>query len=122
MVKPLFDTNILIDHLNGIPQARTELARYRHKAISIITWMEVMVGASPALELRTSQFLQGFEVMALDRKIADRAVEIRRQHRRLKLPDAVIWATAQCHGMLFITRDTKAIPEADPGIRTPYRI
>jgi hypothetical protein len=28
MVKALFDTNILIDYLNAVPQARTELQRY----------------------------------------------------------------------------------------------
>lgn len=44
MVKALLDTNILIDFLNGVPQARDEIARYRRTAISIITWMEVMAG------------------------------------------------------------------------------
>ena len=37
MVKALFDTNILIDHLRGITAARDEIARYDTKAISIIT-------------------------------------------------------------------------------------
>ncbi len=46
MVKALFDTNILIDYLNGIPQAREEVALYDDSAISIISWMEVMAGAS----------------------------------------------------------------------------
>ena len=45
MVKALFDTNILVDYLNAVPEARTELQRYTEKAVSIITWMEVMVGA-----------------------------------------------------------------------------
>ena len=45
MVKALFDTNILVDYLNAVPEARTELQRYTERAISIITWMEVMVGA-----------------------------------------------------------------------------
>ena len=47
MVKALFDTNILIDYLNAVPQARAELSLHPDKAISIITWMEVMVGAEP---------------------------------------------------------------------------
>ena len=50
MVKALFDTNILVDYLNAVPQARTELQRYTEKAISIITWMEVMVGAGRDVE------------------------------------------------------------------------
>ena len=48
MVKALFDTNILVDYLNAVPEARTELQRYTEKAVSIITWMEVMVGADHA--------------------------------------------------------------------------
>ncbi|WP_308167144.1 MULTISPECIES: hypothetical protein [Symbiopectobacterium] len=42
----LFDTQILIDYLNGIAQANDILDKFNHKpAISVITWMEVMVGA-----------------------------------------------------------------------------
>lgn len=37
MVKALFDTNILVDYLNAVPQARAELQRYTEKAMSIIT-------------------------------------------------------------------------------------
>ena len=49
MVSALFDTNILIDHLNAIPQAREEIGRFENRAVSIITWMEVMVGADADL-------------------------------------------------------------------------
>jgi len=49
-MKALFDTNILIDYLNGIGVARSELALYEQPMISSITWMEVMVGASGADE------------------------------------------------------------------------
>lgn len=44
-MKAVFDTNILIDYLNGRIEAETELARYRERLISRITWMEVLVGA-----------------------------------------------------------------------------
>ena len=43
MVTGLFDTNILIDYLNGIEQAREEMRRFADKAISLVTWMDVMV-------------------------------------------------------------------------------
>lgn len=42
MVKVIFDTNILIDHFDGIQSASDELARYEDAAISTITWSEVM--------------------------------------------------------------------------------
>ena len=42
----LFDTNILIDHLNGVAKATRELKRSADPAISMITWIEVMTGAA----------------------------------------------------------------------------
>lgn len=121
MVKALFDTNILVDYLNAVPEARTELRRYRERAVSIITWMEVMVGAVPDLEAATRNFLNGFDVIAVDDRVAERAVGLRRNHR-IKLPDAVIWATAQVHSMLLVTRNTKDFPDDDPGVRAPYKL
>ncbi len=42
----LFDTNILIDLFSGRREAKQALeARPPQNAISLITWMEVMVGA-----------------------------------------------------------------------------
>jgi predicted nucleic acid-binding protein len=57
----LFDNNVLIDYLDGIAQAKDTLEKFSQKpAISVITWMEVMVGAkkmSQEQETRTRQFL-----------------------------------------------------------------
>ena len=119
MVRALFDTNILIDHLRGIAAARDELARYQDKAISIITWMEVMVGASPSAEQTTRRWLDGFTLIGVDGRIAERAVSLRKTHR-MKLPDAIVWASAQVHAMLLVTRDVRDFPADDPGIRMPY--
>jgi len=121
MVKALFDTNILVDYLNAVPEARTEVQRYTEKAVSIITWMEVMVGADSDLEAATRSFLSSFDVLAVDEQIAERAVSLRRSNR-IKLPDAVIWATAQVHAMLLVTRNTKDFPDDDPGVRAPYKL
>ncbi len=121
MVGALFDTNILIDHLNAIPQARKEIERFENRAVSTITWMEVMVGADADLVEPTRLFLEGFKVTALNDEIADRAVTLRRAHR-IKLPDALIWATARTAGRLLVTRNTKVFPADDPGIREPYAL
>ncbi len=121
MVKALLDTNILIDFLRGVPAARDEIARYEDRAISIVTWMEVMVGAPAVADSGTRDFLGGFELVELDAAVADRAVRLRRQHR-MKLPDAIVWASAQVGSMLLITRDEKGFPADDPGVRIPYRV
>ena len=119
MVKALFDTNILIDFLNGVAEARREMDLYQDKAISIITWMEVMVGATPQVYSATRSFLEGFEVVGLDGPIADQAVALRQQYR-IKPPDAIIWASAQETGSLLVTRNSKDFPSANPSVRIPY--
>jgi predicted nucleic acid-binding protein len=121
VVRALLDTNILIDHLNGFPQARAELQRHSQPAISIMTWMEVMVGAHAAAESYVTAFLATFEVIPLDDDIAARAVALRKIHR-IRLPDAVIWASAQARGMLLVTRNTKDFSPEDPSIRAPYEL
>jgi predicted nucleic acid-binding protein len=121
MVKALFDTNVLVDYLNLVAQAEVELDRYDEKAISTITWIEVMVGAVPAKETATRSFLDDFEIIRMDDAIAEEAVILRRRHR-LKLSDAIIWASARTQSMLLITRNTKDFPPNEPGIRLPYKI
>lgn len=120
MVKALFDTNILIDFLNAVPQARRELDRYEDRAISVVTWMEVLVGAPAGLEATTRVWLASFNQVGLDAAVADKAVVLRRTHR-LKLPDAIVWASAQVQSRLFVTRNTKDF-HADPGVRHPYTL
>ena len=119
MVKALFDTNILIDFLGGLPEARKELGRYDDVAVSIVSWMEVMVGAPRDMADATRAFLGRFELVGLDRDIAEAAVEIRQAHG-MKLPDAIVWASARCQGRLLVTRDVKDFPAGEPGVRTPY--
>ena len=120
-MKALFDTNILIDHLRGIKAAREELARYPDNAISLITWIEVMVGANETNQAATRAFLDSFTRIGIDLLIAERAVALRQIHR-IKLPDAIVWASAEMNAMLLVTRNTKDFPPGDPGIRMPYTV
>jgi predicted nucleic acid-binding protein len=121
MVKALFDTNILIDYLSGINAARKELERYEYRAISTITWMEILVSAATEEESAIRAWLSSFDVVALDNAIANRAVEIRKT-KRIRLPDAIVWATAQVHSLLLVSRNTKDFPADEPGVRVPYKI
>ncbi len=119
MVAALFDTNILIDHLKGIAPATQELAQYSDGAVSIITWIEVLVGATAANEAGVRALLQRSQIIGIEPDIAEEAARIRRFHR-VRLPDAVIWASARCTGRLLVTRNTKDFPAGDPGVRHPY--
>ena len=118
----VIDSNILLDNLNGVAAARTEMARYETATISVVTWIEVMAGAadeSEALHLRA--FLATFALQELTQEIADRAASIRRTSR-LRLPDAIIRATADALGQLLVTRNTRDFDARDPAIRIPYRV
>jgi predicted nucleic acid-binding protein len=119
MVKAVFDTNILIDFLHSHPAARRELSLYEERAISVVTWMEVLVGAAD--EDVSRDFLSRFELLGVSDAVAEMAVKLRRVHR-MKLPDAIIWATAKTQAALLVTRNTKDFPLDDPGVRVPYSL
>lgn len=119
-VKALFDTNILIDYLAGKREAERELARHRERLISAVTWMEVLAGVrSDAEEDVIEMFLRDFTLVELSRPIAREAVAIRRRHR-MRLPDAIIWASARHESALLVTRNTKDFPAGEPAVRVPY--
>lgn len=119
-MKALLDTNILIDYLGGREDAEREVGRYSHRLISSITWMEVLAGArDEAEEDVVDLFLRDFRVIEVTRLIARTAVEIRRV-QRLRLPDAIIWATARDESAILVTRNTKDFPTDDPAVRIPY--
>ena len=120
-VKALFDTNILIDYLNGIEAAREEIEAYESPLISPITWMEVMVGAEADENHPIRGFLQRFSPVPLDTVVAERAVSIRRI-RKMRLPDAIVWASAQSQDALLVTRNTRDFPADAPDVRVPYRL
>jgi len=118
----VFDTSLLIDYLNRVPGAALEFDRYEQITISVITWIEVMVGVQGAEDERVvREFLGTFEVQDVDEAVAELAAEIRRS-RRIRVPDAIIAATARARGELLVTRNTKDFPRDDPGVRIPpYR-
>jgi predicted nucleic acid-binding protein len=119
-VRSLYDTNILIDYLNGIKAARTEISGASDPAISTITWIEVMAGVPPAVGDAVRRFLATFRQLAVTPEVAERAVAIRRAVK-MKLPDAIILATAQEDGRTLVTRNTKDFVQGMAGVRIPYR-
>ena len=70
---------------------------------------------------RRWEFLAGFARIEIDDAVALRAVDLRKAHE-MKLPDAIIWASAQQHALLLVTRNTKDFPANEPGVRMPYKI
>jgi predicted nucleic acid-binding protein len=120
MVKALFDTGVLVDYLSGRKEARAELGRYESRAISIVSWMEVLDEAPSDSAEATRRFLDSFQIIPVAPAVAEIAMALKRTHA-MTLPDALIWASARLHGLLLVTCDLKNFPPDDPGIRFPYR-
>jgi predicted nucleic acid-binding protein len=117
----IFDTNIVVDALNGVAEADAEYGRYERALISRITWMEVLVGEKGD-DSQLRDFLEThFEIIPLDLAVAETAIQLRRTHH-IRLPDAIIWATAQVHKAELVTRNTKDFKPEWDGIRVPYNI
>lgn len=116
----LIDSNIVIDVLAGRDQALQELRKHPDRAISIITWIEVAAGlGGDEAELR-DVLAANFGVVALTTEIAEEASFLRRT-TRLKLPDAVILATAHVEKRVLLTRNTRDF-SAGRFIHIPYSL
>jgi predicted nucleic acid-binding protein len=114
------DTNILVDCVHGVDAAVQELMRYDRISISRIVWIEFLAGArTPEIGVRRRSMLADFELLEVDEAVSHETVLIR-QNTRLKLPDAIILATARVHGLLLVTRNSKDFSRREPDVRIPY--
>jgi len=121
-VARVIDSNIVIDALNDHQAAVDEMLAEEDCRISRVSWMEVLVGCQNLHADRLARDLMAtLRVVEISAQIAEAAVTIRK-HSRLKLPDAIVLATARTAGLQLSTRNTKDFSEADPTIRIPYRL
>jgi len=118
----VFDTNILIDLFNNRIEAADAIDKHAsHRAISLITWMEVMVGARRyGQEAKTAAVMGAFEIIDISREIAEKSVLLRAMHG-MKLPDAIILASAQSRNCPLISRNTKDFAGI-AGVIAPYQL
>lgn len=119
--KYLFDTNAVIYYLQGLPEwvALIDGATMTERYASVVTRMELRAfpGITEGEEERVLRFLADLRVMPLDGAVEDTAVTIRRAGR-LKLPDAIVAATAICAGATLITGDRKLFDFEWPGFQS----
>jgi toxin FitB len=84
-------------------------------AYSVITRAELVAGADGD-EPSVRRLLAGMDEIPVDRRIADRAGLLRRQVPSLRLPDALIAASALVHGIALATRNQRGFRRV-PGLR-----
>jgi predicted nucleic acid-binding protein len=97
----LVDTDIFIDHLRGAVALKIG---HHWLHYSVITRAELFAGTA-ATDL-AARVLSPFREIPVDRAIAERAGRIRRENG-LRMPDALIAATALEHRLGLATRNTK---------------
>jgi predicted nucleic acid-binding protein len=107
----LIDSNSIIDYLNGIlPEEGADLLRNvvnEVPVISFISKIEVLSFKSDeATELLLREFINSSSVIEITNDIIDATISIRKE-RKIKVPDAIIGATALMLDLTLITRNTK---------------
>ncbi len=101
MADILVDTDIFIDHLRGAVELKAGQHRLHY---SVVTRAELFAGAT-GTDL-AGRVLAPFREIPVDCAVAERAGRIRRE-TGLRLPDALIAATALEHRLGLATRNTK---------------
>ena len=97
----LVDNDVFIDHLRGAHELEPRDHRVHY---SVITRAELFAGSAA---IDTVNILLGpFRELGVSRLIAERAGEVRRE-TGVRLPDALIAATAIEEGLALVTRNRK---------------
>ena len=124
MSRAVFDSDVVIDYLQSEQRASDTIARYDERLISRVTWIEVLVrAADPAEESRVRSLLQRFRIVEITPAIAEQALDLRRNHTpKLKLPDAIIYATAKQEACSLVTRNTRDFSSTAPDVIFPYTL
>ena len=109
----LLDTNTVIYYLQGQFSSSANkfmdgVFKHHAPSISIITEIELLCWETNSKEDMhiLNQFIKDAQVFELDNNIKIKTITIRRAYK-IKLPDAIIAATALVHNLTLLTRNEK---------------
>lgn len=115
----LLDTNAIIQLLKGNVQVLDLIANADYLAISVISEIEFTAfsGLSRSDLILFEAFKERVEVIDLVASNHElmKAIRSIREDRSLKLPDAIIAASAQVESAVLVTADTKMIEQIGEG-------
>ncbi|MBS7350696.1 MAG: type II toxin-antitoxin system VapC family toxin, partial [Comamonas sp.] len=113
-IKYLLDTNFILGLLKAAPETLALAERHAitapQCAYSAITRMELLgfPGLQPAEEQLIEGRLRYLTYLPLSTQIEDETIRLRRRHT-IKLPDAIIVASALVHGVVVLSHDQKLL-------------
>jgi len=118
--KALFDSNVII-YLAKREMPLSFLDQFDDVCISVITYMEILGFSFPDQEEEKyiRDLMSVFNIIYVDQKIADIVVDIRKK-KRIKLPDAIISATAISQNLQFVTRNVADFDNINVKILNPF--
>ena len=104
----LLDTNTIIDYLGGkfYSNAKNNLDKIIDEEINISVINKIELLSFSKVEQNLLDFVNESNVYKLDEDIVGQTIKIRKEHR-IKLPDAIIAATALLFNFTLITNNTK---------------
>jgi hypothetical protein len=115
----LVDTDVLIWHLRGLPQATQRLDRLPNLTISAVTWLELLQGLRSKAEMGAVQksfVMRHTQRLPLTPAITDRAIALMEAltlSDGLQMGDALIAATALEHQLTLLTGNAKHFAAID---------
>ena len=121
----VFDTDVLIDYARGVATAVAALDAARREAqpmASVVTYLELLAGCRDKRELSIlDAFMATLRLVHIDVVISRCTQDLMRAYRLshgLRLPDALIAATALTNGWALISKNQKDY-RFIPGLRLP---
>jgi len=116
----LFDSNIII-YLSKRELTFSIVDQFDEIFISVITYMEILGYdfEDSNEEIFIKDLLSIFKTIYIDQRIADIVVKIRKK-KRIKLPDAIISATAISEKLFLVTRNIEDFHEIDVKLTNPF--
>jgi hypothetical protein len=120
--KLFFDTNIILGYLKGLPSIVTLFDVTEKKpCASVITRMELLSfhGITPEQEKHIHELLNAVSIIPLNADVENTAIQLRRS-TRLKIPDAIVAASAITSKAVLVTYDRELMNTVFPGLVTHH--
>ena len=117
--KAVLDSNLLIFLSKGMIDRTKLYSMYDEFCVSVITYMEVFAFEFPNVNEKEAldKTFANLEIIEINREIADQAIIYRKNKiKKIKLPDAIILASAKYAGADLLSDDWDAFQNIDSAV------